>query len=162
MANRICKCFFYNIQRDFPLLFTGIETIHDILNGQTLFQPFGRLIVLTEKGAPDCLGINDMNLVLSLEKDAADDSLRNPLTTLIGKEHRDYIGHFSLGTKEFQILYKFGIGCGKGNTRFCFEILDSLVRNVFHAEPLVDGLIIMQSTGIFKKLTHLSRSAKFL
>ena len=64
-----------------------------------LLQPFCGLIVLAEERAPDGLGVDDVDLVRPLEENAADNRLRNPLAALLGKEHRNHVGHFSSEAK---------------------------------------------------------------
>jgi len=136
--------------------------VHDVFDGQVLFDPGRGVVVLREERAFECLGVNDVDVLCAFEADAMDNCVDELLATDIGEEHWDSVGYLAFVGEESEIGDEFfagGLGCDAG---LALEVANGFFRDIFPFEPGADAHIEVELSGIIEDLADIGRFAKLL
>ena len=161
-AEGVGQGFFDGIKGQFPDFLARVEAVHDVFDGQVLFDPGRGVVVLREEWAFECLRVDDVDVLGSFEADAMDDCIDEALATGIREEHRDSVGYFALVREESEIgdeLFAGGLGCDAG---LALEVADGFFRDIFPLEPGADAHIEVELSCIIEYLADIGRFTKLL
>lgn len=111
VAEGIGQGFFDCVKRQFPDFLTRVEAVHDVFDGQVLFDPGRCVVVLCKKRSFESLRVDNVDILGAFEAYAMDDCVDESFSTGIGKEHRDSVGYFTLIGEEAEVGDEFLARC---------------------------------------------------